>query len=214
MRLLGVDVVIAPSDSFIHSTFSRSMSLSASEIAAKLNLQPHPEGGFYAETFRDHSVHLSTSHLPPQYKVDRPVSTAIYFLLSSGNLSRLHRIPCAETWHHYIGESITVVELNEQDSTVKFTRLGSDLADNQTPQYSVPPNIWFGSFPTKDFTISADGGGFVNTPPRDAETHYSLVGCTCAPGFQFNDFELAKRSELVSRFPQLEALITALTFPE
>ncbi|PNY14050.1 hypothetical protein L195_g010721 [Trifolium pratense] len=83
------------------------MSLSASEIAQKLNLQPHPEGGFYAETFRDHSVQLSTSQLPSEYKVDRPVSTCIYFLLPSGNMSRLHRIPCSEVWHHYIGEPIT-----------------------------------------------------------------------------------------------------------
>ncbi|XP_004508010.1 uncharacterized protein [Cicer arietinum] len=189
------------------------MSLSASEIAKKLNLQPHPEGGFYAETFRDHSVLLSTSHLPPQYKVDRPVSTSIYFLLPSGNMSRLHRIPCSETWHHYIGDPITVVELNEKDASVKFTCLGSDLTKDQTPQYTVPPNVWFGSFPTNDFTVSVDGG-FVKAPPRDGESHYSLVGCTCAPAFQFQDFELAKPSHLISHFPQLEPLITTLTFPE
>ncbi|KAJ1418803.1 Ubiquinone biosynthesis protein COQ9 [Sesbania bispinosa] len=192
---------------------NRSMTLSASEIAGKLNLQPHPEGGFYAETFRDHSVHLSKSHLPPEYKVDRPVSTSIYFLLPSGSVSRLHRIPCAETWHHYIGDPITIVELNEKDGSVKFTCLGSDLSENQIPQYSVPPNVWFGSFPSKDFSVSGDGG-FVKAPPRDGEVHYSLVGCTCAPAFQFQDFELAKRSYLITRFPQLENLITALTFPE
>ncbi|KAK7265456.1 hypothetical protein RJT34_33076 [Clitoria ternatea] len=190
------------------------MSLRASEIAKKLNLQPHPEGGFYAETFRDHSVHLSTSLLPPQYKVDRPVSTSIYFLLPSASVSRLHRIPCAETWHHYIGEPITVVELNEKDGGVKFTLLGSDLSENQVPQYTVPPNVWFGSFPTKDFSVSPDGGRFIRSEPRDCEIHYSLVGCTCAPAFQFQDFELAKRSFLLARFPQLESLVTALTFPE
>ncbi|XP_058756663.1 uncharacterized protein LOC131629877 [Vicia villosa] len=189
------------------------MSLSASEIAQKLNLVPHPEGGFYFETFRDHSVQLSTSHLPPEYKVDRPVSTCIYFLLPSGNMSRLHRIPCSETWHHYIGEPITVVELNETDSSVKFTCLGSDLTKDQSPQYTVPPNVWFGSFPTSDFTVSADGS-FLKGPERDSESHYSLVGCTCAPGFQFQDFELAKRSYLVSRFPQFETLVSTLTFPE
>ncbi|KAK7363318.1 hypothetical protein VNO77_05457 [Canavalia gladiata] len=189
------------------------MSLTASEIAKKLNLQPHPEGGFYAETFRDHSVHLSTSQLPPEYKVDRPVSTSIYFLLPSGSVSRLHRIPCSETWHHYIGHPITIVELNEKDGTPKFTYLGSDLRENQVPQYTVPPNVWFGSFPTEDFSVSADGG-FVAAEPRDKETHFSLVGCTCAPAFQFQDFELAKRSHLVSRFPQMEPLLTALTFPE
>ncbi|KAK4266074.1 hypothetical protein QN277_027046 [Acacia crassicarpa] len=187
--------------------------LSASETAAKLNLQPHPEGGFFAETFRDDSVQLLKSQLPPEYKVDRPVSTCIYFLLPSGSVSRLHRIPCAETWHHYIGEPLTVVEINDKDGSVKFTCLGSNLADNQKPQYAVPPNVWFGSFPTKDFDISADGS-VQRTPPRDRESHYSLVGCTCAPAFQFQDFELGKRSDLISQFPHLESLINAFTYPD
>ncbi|KAL1371738.1 hypothetical protein HN51_001968 [Arachis hypogaea] len=190
------------------------MSLKASQVATKLNLQPHPEGGFYAETFRDGSVQLSKSQLPPQYKVDRPVSTSIYFLLPSGSVSRLHRIPCAETWHHYIGDPITVVELNEKDASVKFTQLGSNLNENEVPQYTVPPNVWFGSFPTGDFNASPEGSSFVRGEAKDSERHYSLVGCTCAPAFQFQDFELAKRSDLVSRFPQLDQLITALTFPE
>ncbi|KAF3439709.1 hypothetical protein FNV43_RR17987 [Rhamnella rubrinervis] len=186
---------------------------SASEIAAKLKLNPHPEGGFYSETFRDTSVLLSKSQLPPEYKVDRPVSTCIYFLLPSGSVSRLHRIPCAETWHFYSGEPITVLELNE-DGQIKLTCLGPNLIEhNQQPQYTVPPNVWFGAFPTNDFTISPDGT-LLKAAPRDAERHYSLVGCTCAPAFQFEDFELAKRSELVSRFPKSEPLITLLTFPE
>ncbi|KAK4769659.1 hypothetical protein SAY86_027809 [Trapa natans] len=70
-----------------------------SKIVEKLNLTPHPEGGFYSETLRDSSVVLSTSQLPSRYKVNRPVSTSIYFLMPSGNVSLLHRIPMAETWH-------------------------------------------------------------------------------------------------------------------
>lgn len=187
---------------------------SSSEIVKKLNLQPHPEGGFYWETFRDASVTLSTSQLPSGYKVDRPVSTAIYFLLPSGCVSHLHRIPCAETWHFYLGEPITVLELNEIDGQIKLTCLGSDLmGDNQKPQYTVPPNVWFGAFPTKDYIISPDGA-VANTAPRDPETHFSFVGCTCAPAFQFEDFELAKRSELISRFPNHKHLISLLTFPD
>nr|XP_023903996.1 uncharacterized protein LOC112015795 isoform X2 [Quercus suber] len=159
---------------------------SASEIIAKLNLATNPEGGFYSETFRDNSIVLSKSQLPPQYKVERAVSSCIYFFLPSGNVSSLHRIPCAETWHFYVGEPIT---------------------------YTVPPNVWFGSFPTKDISISPDGT-VLKAPPGDGETHFSLVGCTCAPAFQFQDFELAKRSELFSHFPNSEALISLLTFPE
>ncbi|KAM4087607.1 hypothetical protein ACB094_07G007700 [Castanea mollissima] len=106
---------------------------SASEIVAKLNLAAHPEGGFYSETFRDNSIVLSKSQLSPQYKVERAVSSCIYFLLPSGNVSRLHRLPCAETWHFYMGEPITVVELNDKDGQVKLTCLGPNLLDNQQP---------------------------------------------------------------------------------
>nr|AAM62957.1 unknown [Arabidopsis thaliana] len=81
----------------------------SSEIVGKLNLRAHQEGGFFAETFRDSSVFLSTSQLPPTFKVDRAVSTSIYFLLPSGSVSRLHRIPMAETWHFYLGEPLTVI---------------------------------------------------------------------------------------------------------
>ncbi|XP_010520800.1 PREDICTED: uncharacterized protein LOC104799837 [Tarenaya hassleriana] len=184
----------------------------ASEIAAKLNLKAHPEGGFYTETFRDNCVFLSTSHLPPQFKVDRAVSTSIYFLLPSGCVSRLHRIPCSETWHFYLGEPITVVELYD-DGQIKFTCLGPELIElDQKPQYTVPPNIWFGSFPTKDVNISPDGT-VIRAEPRNPENHYSLVGCTCAPAFQFEDFELGKRSELISVFPRHESLITLLSYP-
>ncbi|CAH9097597.1 unnamed protein product [Cuscuta epithymum] len=190
--------------------------ITASKLVAKLDLKPHPEGGFYAETFRDPSVFLSKSHLPPTYKVDRPVSTSIYFLLPSASVSHLHRIPCAETWHFYSGEPITVMELNESDGSVKLTCLGPNpLGENEHVQYTVPPNVWFGAFPTKDIDISSDMKTAVKTtPPRDPENHFSLVGCTCAPAFQFEDFELARRSHLVSRFPDYESLITFLTFPE
>ncbi|KAJ6993549.1 hypothetical protein NC653_016627 [Populus alba x Populus x berolinensis] len=208
-----------------------------SEILNKLNLQPNPEGGFYSETFRDTSVVLSSSQLPSEYKVDRAVSTSIYFLLPSGNVSLLHRIPCAETWHFYVGEPLTILELNEKNGQVKLTSIGSDLVgDNQQPQYTVPGNVWFGAFPTKDYNISPDRM-VAKAAPRDGESHHSLVGCTCAPAFQFEDFELAKRSYLISRctcapafqyedfelakrsylisrFPNYEPLISLLTLPE
>ncbi|KAG9458036.1 hypothetical protein H6P81_002544 [Aristolochia fimbriata] len=184
----------------------------ASEIAALLNLMPHPEGGYYFETFRDSSLHLPKSQLPPPYKVDRPVSTSIYFLLPSGCVSHLHRIPCAETWHFYAGDPLTVFELHE-DGHINFTVLGLDLEAGQRPQYTVPPNVWFGAFPSKDVeSYSSDGNSLVMAPSRDSETHYSLVGCTCAPAFQFDDFELAKRSQLTAFGSS--AFIDFLTLPD
>lgn len=107
-----------------------------------------------------------------------------------------------------------ILELNEKTGQVKLTSIGSDLVgDNQQLQYTVPRNVWFGAFPTKDYNISPDSM-VAKTAPRDAESHYSLVGCTCAPAFQFEDFELAKRSYLISRFPNYEPLISLLTLPE
>ncbi|XP_020588536.1 uncharacterized protein LOC110030252 [Phalaenopsis equestris] len=128
-------------------------------------------------------------------KVDRPVSTSIYFLLPSGSISSLHRIPCAETWHFYIGEPLTILELHD-DGHFEFTVLGSDLEAGHRPQYTVPPNTWFGSFPTLDISsYSTDGSVLAKAPRREPELHYSLVGCTCAPAFQFEDFELATQAE-------------------
>ncbi|XP_068660745.1 uncharacterized protein YML079W [Aristolochia californica] len=190
------------------------MAKRASEVAALLNLMPHPEGGYYFESFRDSSVNLSKSQLPSRYKVDRPVSTAIYFLLPSGSVSHLHRIPCAETWHFYAGEPLTVFELHE-DGQIKFTVLGIDLDAGQRPQYTVPPNVWFGSFPTKDIeSYSSNGSSLVLAPRRESENHYSLVGCTCAPAFQFEDFELAKRAEVIASAPSAEAFINYLALPD
>ena len=108
-----------------------------------------------------------------------------------------------------------IVELNEEDGEVKLTCLGPDLiGDNQQPQYTVPPNVWFGAFPSKDIVSIGSDGTLLKAAARDGESHYSLVGCTCAPAFQFQDFELAKRSELMARFPNSEPLISLLTLPE
>ncbi|XP_076905835.1 uncharacterized protein LOC143561725 [Bidens hawaiensis] len=184
--------------------------LTTSEIIAKLNLAPNPEGGFFIETFRDTSINLSTSQLPSRFKVDRPISTAIYFFLPSGNVSNLHRIPSAETWHFYLGEPITILEINDKDGGVKFTYMGQDILEGQRGQYTVPPDMWFGAFPTRDYDVLANNR-VVKRAPRDAEKHFSLVGTTVAPAFESDDFMLANRSKLISRFPALESLISIIT---
>lgn len=188
--------------------------MAVSKLVSFLELHPHPEGGFFKETFRDDSFRLHTSSLPPHYKVDRSVSTAIYFLLPTGSISRLHRIPSAEVWHFYQGDPLTVLEIDEQGH-VKHTILGADLEAGQRLQYTVPPLVWFGAYPTKDVeTVSADGCTIVKAPPRDAEQHFSLVGCTVAPAFEFDDFEMAERSQLVALFPHAKACIELLTDPD
>lgn len=102
--------------------------------------------------------------------------------------------------------------MNEVDGQVKLTRVGPNLLENETPQHTVPPYVWFGSIPTKDVTISVDGSQ-IKVTPRDAEKNYSLIGVTCAPAFQYEDSEPAKQSELVAKFPNYEPLISLLTIP-
>jgi predicted cupin superfamily sugar epimerase len=97
---------------------------------------------------------------------------------------------------------------------VKHTVLGHDLDAGQVPQYVVPPRVWFGAYPTKDYKVDAASGLIEALPVRDPEQNYSLVGCTVAPAFQFEDFEMAKRSELVTRYPKAISAITLLTDPE
>ncbi|KAJ4754270.1 RmlC-like jelly roll fold protein [Rhynchospora pubera] len=182
----------------------------ASEIVATLDLKPHPDGGFYSETFRDPSISLSKSHLPNRYKVDRSVSSAIYFLLPSGGIAHLHRIPCAETWHYYGGEPLTVFELQD-DGNVKLTVVGPDLEAGHRPQYTVPPNLWFGAFPTLDLaSYTSDGSALSKAPSRDPESHYCFVGVTCAPAFQYEDNELATRDGMISLAPHAEPFINYL----
>eukprot|EP00243_Klebsormidium_subtile_P004726 TRINITY_DN18880_c0_g1_i1.p1 TRINITY_DN18880_c0_g1~~TRINITY_DN18880_c0_g1_i1.p1 ORF type:complete len:196 (-),score=41.54 TRINITY_DN18880_c0_g1_i1:180-767(-) len=188
--------------------------LTTDELVAKLQLLPHPEGGFFKETFRDDSVHLSKDQLPDGYTVDRPVSTIIYFLLPSGSVSRLHRMPSAEGWHFYMGEPLTVVTIDESGKLTKHA-LGTPTRSNLNVslQAVVAPGVHFGAYPTLDYeTIDADGKEVKTT--RDPQTHYSLVGCTVAPAFDFADFELAQRDPLLQKYPQHSDIIERLTVRE
>ncbi|VAI60383.1 unnamed protein product [Triticum turgidum subsp. durum] len=159
------------------------------------------------------SCHGNTSNTFFMYaadKVGRAVSTAIYFLLPSGSVSHLHRIPCAETWHFYKGEPLTVFELHD-DGHIDLTVIGPHLDAGQRPQYTVPPNVWFGSFPTLDVeSFASDGSHLVNSRKRDPEKHYSLAGCTCAPGFEYEDFEMASFDDVKSIAPKAEPFLNYL----
>jgi uncharacterized protein len=133
-------------------------SLTADEIITLLELQPHPEGGRYRETFRD-----------TREVQGRAISTAIYFLLRKGEVSRWHRIDAAELWHWYAGAPLQlVVAADSQDA--KHYALGANLVGGERPQAVVPANHWQQAFTTGEWT---------------------LAGCTVAPGFTFEAFELA-----------------------
>jgi predicted cupin superfamily sugar epimerase len=132
--------------------------LSAEEIIRLLGLAPHPEGGHYRETFRDSATDAA----------GRAASTAIYFLLRAGEVSRWHKVDAAEAWHWYAGAALalTIVEVAGRSDI----RLGPDLAAGERPQAVVPAGAWQQAKSLGAFT---------------------LVGCTVAPGFQFAGFELA-----------------------
>jgi predicted cupin superfamily sugar epimerase len=117
--------------------------LSAADIIRMLELKPHPEGGYFRETFKD-------SHL-----VDgRATSTAIYFLLARGQRSHWHRIDAAEHWHYYAGAPLTLETAPDQGGPVTSVTLGSDLAAGQRPQAVVPPHVWQAAQSTGDWTLA------------------------------------------------------------
>jgi len=165
-------------------------------------LQPHPEGGWFAETYRG-ADHVTTSS-----GARRASSTAIYFLICPGNVSRLHRIASDEVWHFYLGGPLAVVEVgNEAEfgpAHHKATILGQDIAHGQMVQYTVKAGTWFGCYPLEH---EQDAGG----DGEGSKEVYSFVGCTVAPGFEFSDFELASRAALLAEFPQAHEVIVKLT---
>ncbi len=159
-------------------------------LVSQLELEPHPEGGFYKETYRAAGI-IAQGALPQEFEGSRNFATAIYFLIEKNNFSALHKIKSDETWHFYYGDALEVIELDDAGN-LKTTRIGPGLDRGEVFQYTVKANTWFGS-------RVANGGAF------------SLVGCTVAPGFDFRDFEMASRQTLIGAFPQHSAVISGLT---
>lgn len=136
-------------------------SMSAADIIRLLDLQPHPEGGHYRETFRDAQTGTQTMN-------GRAACTAIYFLLARGERSHWHRVDACEIWHYYAGDPMAL-HISDESGTDTIM-LGPDLARGQRPQGVVPPQAW---------------------QAAEARGDWTLVGCTVAPGFEFSKFELA-----------------------
>lgn len=159
------------------------------QIVDKLNLLPHPEGGFYRETYRCKDI-IPQSVLGDNFGSDRNVSTCIYFMLVSGNFSAFHRIKQDEFWHFYRGSALLLYMISPEGklSTVK---IGGDILNGEIPQFVVPAGYWFAA-------------------EVAAENSYSLVGCTVAPGFDFADFELADVNKLCEMFPEHKEIIKRL----
>jgi uncharacterized protein len=155
-----------------------------------LGLSPHPEGGYYRATYKS-DLTIVRSALPSSYRGDRSASTAIYFLLDGEDFSAFHRIASDEVWHFYTGSSLVVYVIDPAGDYSEL-HLGGGSDEGEVFQAVVKAGCWFAS-------RVKDAAGF------------ALVGCTVAPGFDFADFELAVRSELVAAYPQHGKLIEGLT---
>lgn len=159
-------------------------------LVKALNLQAHPEGGFYKEMYRSDEL-IPISGLPQRFPASRVFATAIYFLIDANNFSALHKIKSDETWHFYAGDALEVIEIDAKGH-LHITHVGASLQAGEVFQYTVKAGRWFAS-------RVKQGGVF------------SLVGCTVAPGFDFEDFEMANREALIASYPQHKILITHLT---
>jgi predicted cupin superfamily sugar epimerase len=172
----------------------------AAQWVEYLHLQPHPEGGFFRETYRAPEG-VALDHLPSRFGMGdqlRQFSTAIYYLLETGQFSSLHRIQSDEVWHFYAGSCLEVYSISPTGE-LTLLKLGNDPAAGEVFQGVVSEGSWFGAM------LGSTG------LDNDAPGNYALVGCTVAPGFDFNDFELGTRADLLAQFPQHAAVIRKLT---
>ncbi len=161
------------------------MSVDIDFLVKTLELQPHPEGGYFKETYRS----TISENLGNPYKGERNHSTCIYFLLTSDSFSAFHKIHQDEIWHFYQGSPIDLHVISPS-GLYECIKIGHDFDQGEVPQYVVPGGHWF----------SAE----VAEPDS-----YSLVGCTVAPGFDFQDFELANADQLAALCPEQTQLIKA-----
>ena len=159
------------------------------QLIQKYNLEPHPEGGWYKQTYKSNEQ-IPGNALPERFGANRTFSTAIYFLLEKENFSAFHRIKSDECWHFYAGDPLVIYVIDHNEE-LKIISLGNDLEKGQAFQYVVPANCWFASRP-------APG------------SEYCFVGCTVAPGFEFEDFELANAAELSAIYPEHKKIIEQL----
>lgn len=155
--------------------------IEANELIKKLNLIQHPEGGYYSEQYRSSETIAGR---------DRQLMTSIYFLLCSNNVSKFHRIKSDEIWFFHAGSPLIVHTLSDKGHIENL--VGLDLSKGHLPQFLVPKDTIFGS-------------SVLN------ENAYSLVSCVVSPGFDFEDFELFTKEDLLPLYPSCEEIINFLT---
>jgi predicted cupin superfamily sugar epimerase len=156
----------------------------ANEIIQKLDLKPLPgEGGFYRETYRSDIPAIPAAQFGIKSQKNRNVCTAIYYMVVPDSFSALHRVKSDELFHFYSGDPVEMIQFDDSGKASHFV-LGTDVLKGQTPQVVVQKGMW-------QATKLVSGG------------KWALMGTTVAPGFEFEDFELGEREQMISKFPHL-----------
>lgn len=158
---------------------------------SKLGLTPHPEGGYYKESFQSAEM-TSDQELTVNFEGKRKLYTSIYFLLTSNDISHFHRLKSDELWYYHAGSPLTI-HMIEENGNYKEIKLGLNMEKGEVPQALVPKNTIFGS------------------SVMDKDT-FTLVGCMVSPGFEFSDFELFTQQELLSKYPQHKEVILKMAY--
>lgn len=166
------------------------MNCDAKKWIDKLELLPHPEGGYYKEIYRTDEI-VKQPCLPERYDGDRSFSTSIYFLLNQNDKSHFHKLKSDEIWHFYDGSALRIYVIDHLKKLNTFL-LGKNFEKRENLQLVLPKNCWF------------------SAEVIDKES-FALIGCTVSPGFNFEDFELGKRQKLLEMFPIHAEIINRFT---
>ncbi|ASN05878.1 cupin domain-containing protein [Virgibacillus necropolis] len=158
---------------------------------SKLELVPHPEGGYYKRTFES-GERTSDQELKVNFAGKRKLYTSIYFLLRSHDVSHFHRLKSDELWYYHAGSPLTI-HIIDENGKYKEIKLGLNFDKGEVPQALVSKNSIFGS------------------SVMDGDT-FSLVGCMVSPGFEFQDFELFTQRDLLLKYPQHKDIIMKLAY--
>jgi predicted cupin superfamily sugar epimerase len=165
--------------------------MTAEQIIKFFKMQPlRQEGGFYIETYRS-AERIKREALPERFPGDRNLGSVILYLLTAKTISLLHQLKSDEMFHFYFGDPVTMLHLHP-DGKSEIITLGHNVLEEQKVQVLVPAGVWQGAF-------VQPGGKF------------ALLGCSVAPGFEDEDFELGDRYALLAKYPDLREYILKLT---
>lgn len=163
---------------------------SSSDWIQELNLEPHPEGGFYKELLRSEFI-IPAGKLSGKHDSNRSLYTSIYFLLEEGSVSKFHRLKSDEIWYYHYGDSM-IIECIKENGEHYTEKLGQDVLSGEKFQVLIPGGTIFGA-------------------KTNGQNKYSLVGCLVSPGFDFQDFKLFESEELLRLYPRHQSIILEFT---